>query len=124
MGARTRAQVFWFSRQKEVEHGACVRDGNIVFRDNSGQREIMQVSEIPLKGAHNLENVLAGGVCRRAHGLRARENPARLYVTLRPLNTGWSSWLQSVASTTTTIRKPPTSTRPSKHWNRFPRTST
>ena len=41
MGARTRAQVFWFSRQKEVEHGACVRDGNIVFRDNSGQREIM-----------------------------------------------------------------------------------
>ena len=65
MGARTRAQVFWFSRQKEVEHGACVRDGNIVFRDNSGQREIMQVSEIPLKGAHNLENVLAA-VCAGA----------------------------------------------------------
>ncbi len=65
MGARTRAQIFWFSRQKEVEHGACVRDGNIVFRDNSGQREIMQVSEIPLKGAHNLENVLAA-VCAGA----------------------------------------------------------
>jgi UDP-N-acetylmuramoylalanine--D-glutamate ligase len=65
MGARTRAQVFWFSRQKEVEHGACVREGNIVFRDNSGQREIMQVSEIPLKGAHNLENVLAA-VCAGA----------------------------------------------------------
>jgi UDP-N-acetylmuramoylalanine--D-glutamate ligase len=65
MGARTRAQVFWFSRQKEVEHGACVRDGNIVFRDDSGQREIMQVSEIPLKGAHNLENVLAA-VCAGA----------------------------------------------------------
>jgi UDP-N-acetylmuramoylalanine--D-glutamate ligase len=65
MGARTRAQVFWFSRQKEVEHGACVREGNIVFRDNSGQREIMQVSEIPLKGGHNLENVLAA-VCAGA----------------------------------------------------------
>src|ERR1700731_1201686 len=24
---RTRAQVFWFSRKKEVEQGACVRDG-------------------------------------------------------------------------------------------------
>jgi len=59
MAARTRAQVFWFSRQKEVEQGAWVRDRNIVFRDHSGQREIMQVSEIPLKGAHNLENVLA-----------------------------------------------------------------
>ena len=59
MGLRTRAQVFWFSRQKEVEEGAWVRDGNIVFRDSKGQREILQVSEIPLKGAHNLENVLA-----------------------------------------------------------------
>src|SRR6201997_1989992 len=62
MAARTRAQVFWFSPQKEVEQGAWVRDGNIVFRDASGQREILQVSEIPLKGAHNLENVLAA-VC-------------------------------------------------------------
>ena len=59
MGLRTRAQVFWFSRQKEVEVGAWIRDGNIVFRDSKGQREILQVSEIPLKGAHNLENVLA-----------------------------------------------------------------
>src|SRR6266571_4416747 len=65
MGARTRAQVFWFSRQKEVQHGACVREGNIVFRDQSGPREIMQVSEIPLKGAHNLENILAA-VCAGA----------------------------------------------------------
>ena len=62
MGARTEAQVFWFSRQKEVQHGAWVRDGNILFRDSNGQREILQVSEIPLKGAHNLENVLAA-VC-------------------------------------------------------------
>jgi UDP-N-acetylmuramoylalanine--D-glutamate ligase len=62
MGKRTRAQVFWFSRQKEVEQGAWVRDGNIVFRDSKGQLEILQVSEIPLKGAHNLENVLAA-VC-------------------------------------------------------------
>jgi UDP-N-acetylmuramoylalanine--D-glutamate ligase len=59
MASRARASVFWFSRQKEVQRGAWVRDGNIVFRDSSGQREIMQVSEIPLKGAHNLENALA-----------------------------------------------------------------
>ncbi len=62
MGTRTRAQVFWFSRQKEVQQGASVRDGMILFRDQAGQREILQVSEIPLKGAHNLENVLAA-VC-------------------------------------------------------------
>jgi UDP-N-acetylmuramoylalanine--D-glutamate ligase len=62
MSKKTRAQVYWFSRQNEVERGTWVRGGNIVFRDGSGQREIMQVSEVPLKGAHNLENVLAA-VC-------------------------------------------------------------
>jgi len=65
MAARTRAQVFWFSRQKEVKQGAWVREGNILFRNGRGQREVMQVSEIPLKGAHNLENVLAA-VCAGA----------------------------------------------------------
>jgi len=66
MAARTKALVFWFSRQKEVERGAWVRNGNVVFRDDGResktQTEILQVSEIPLKGAHNLENVLAA-VC-------------------------------------------------------------
>src|SRR5579862_472582 len=62
MAARTQAQVFWFSRQKEVERGAWVRDGSLFFRDAAQQREIMLAAEIPLKGAHNLENVLAA-VC-------------------------------------------------------------
>ena len=65
MAARTKAQVFWFSRRKEVQQGAWVLDGNILFRDGAQQREIMLVSEIPLKGAHNLENVLAA-VCAGA----------------------------------------------------------
>jgi UDP-N-acetylmuramoylalanine--D-glutamate ligase len=65
LGGRTRAQVFWFSRKKEVKQGAWVRDGRIWFRDGSGAREIMLVSEIPLKGAHNVENVLAA-VCAAA----------------------------------------------------------
>jgi UDP-N-acetylmuramoylalanine--D-glutamate ligase len=70
MAGRTKAQVYWFSRQKEVKQGAWVREGNILFRDGralqkNAQREIMLVSEIPLKGAHNLENVLAA-VCAGA----------------------------------------------------------
>ena len=65
MATRTKAKVFWFRRQKEIERGAWVRDGAVVFRDEKAQREILQVSEIPLKGAHNLENVLAA-VCTGA----------------------------------------------------------
>jgi UDP-N-acetylmuramoylalanine--D-glutamate ligase len=62
LAPRTRAQVFWFSRKKEVKQGAYVDGGRILFRDAAGQREIMLVSEIPLKGAHNVENALAA-VC-------------------------------------------------------------
>jgi UDP-N-acetylmuramoylalanine--D-glutamate ligase len=62
LASRTGAEVFWFSRKKEVEQGACTQEGRILFRDSGGQREIMLVSEIPLKGAHNVENVLAA-VC-------------------------------------------------------------
>ncbi len=79
MAARTRAEVFWFSRQKEVERGTWVRGGNIVFRDASGQREILQVSEIPLKGAHNLENVLAA-VCA---GMLMGSAPAKIRDAVR-----------------------------------------
>jgi UDP-N-acetylmuramoylalanine--D-glutamate ligase len=60
LASRTRAHVFWFSRKKEVDKGAFVRGGHIFFRDGKSEREIMPASEIPLKGAHNLENVLAG----------------------------------------------------------------
>jgi UDP-N-acetylmuramoylalanine--D-glutamate ligase len=79
LAARTRAQVFWFSRTREVKQGAIVHDGRILFRDHSGQREIMLVSEIPLKGGHNVENVLAA-VCVSA---LLRCEPARIRQAVR-----------------------------------------
>ena len=60
LSERTHAQVFWFSRKKAVEKGALVRDSRIYFRDGDEEREILPLGEIPLKGQHNLENVLAG----------------------------------------------------------------
>jgi UDP-N-acetylmuramoylalanine--D-glutamate ligase len=62
LAGRTHAQVFRFSRNKQVEQGAYVDKEQIVFRSSSGIQTLMPVSEIPLKGAHNLENVLAA-VC-------------------------------------------------------------
>ena len=62
MARTVKARIYWFSRKKEVEHGAFVRSERIFVRDASGEHEIMPAGEIPLKGAHNLENVLAA-VC-------------------------------------------------------------
>ena len=59
LASRTRSQVFWFSRKKDIQQGACPRNGDIVFRNSTGARKLMPISDIPLKGTHNLENVLA-----------------------------------------------------------------
>ncbi len=60
LAPRIHSQLFWFSRKKVVDRGAFVRERQIFFRDGQCEREIMPLGEIPLKGAHNLENVLAG----------------------------------------------------------------
>ena len=59
LAGRAKAQICWFSRKKELENGAYVRDGRVLFRDRKGQLEVMLASEIPLKGSHNVENTLA-----------------------------------------------------------------
>jgi UDP-N-acetylmuramoylalanine--D-glutamate ligase len=62
MAKSVKAKIYWFSRKKEVERGAFARSDRIFLCDGAGEHEIMPVGEIPLKGAHNLENVLAA-VC-------------------------------------------------------------
>ena len=95
LAARTQAQVFWFSRTREVKQGAFVHDGCIFFRDHSGQKEIMLVSEIPLKGGHNVENVLAavcvgallrcapGAIRKTVHDFKAVEHRLEHVATIR-----------------------------------------
>ncbi|MGH9566091.1 MAG: UDP-N-acetylmuramoyl-L-alanine--D-glutamate ligase, partial [Candidatus Angelobacter sp.] len=59
---KTQAQVSWFSRKNEVPHGAYVAENAVIFRDLKSQHEVLPLSEIVLKGNHNVENVLAA-VC-------------------------------------------------------------
>jgi len=54
-----RPQVFWFSRQKQVAQGAYLRDGQIVFRNDGSEAALGRREDIPLRGEHNVENVLA-----------------------------------------------------------------
>jgi UDP-N-acetylmuramoylalanine--D-glutamate ligase len=74
LAGRTKAHKIWFSRKNEVETGAWVRNGQIIYRDGGEERDIMPVSEIKLKGAHNLENVLAA-VCV---GMLTQTEPSRI----------------------------------------------
>jgi UDP-N-acetylmuramoylalanine--D-glutamate ligase len=59
IAAEVRAKPALFSRVSAVKRGVFVRDGRVILRDEHGERDLFAVSTVPLRGAHNLENVLA-----------------------------------------------------------------
>ena len=69
LAPRTRARVLWFSRLTPLEHGVFLRDGWIVAKLNGYIEEICPLEEIPLRGQHNVENVLAATACALWTGL-------------------------------------------------------
>jgi UDP-N-acetylmuramoylalanine--D-glutamate ligase len=63
IAAKVKSRVVWFGQKERAPHGAFVRAAAIYFRGVGGEeQEILQLADIPLKGAHNVENVLAA-VC-------------------------------------------------------------
>jgi UDP-N-acetylmuramoylalanine--D-glutamate ligase len=71
--ARTTARVYWFSIEHPVQQGAWLQSGYVVYCATGGAEieQIMPLKEIPLKGAHNVENVLAAVVAARLAGVPA-----------------------------------------------------
>lgn len=53
------SRIVWFSRTQDVDCGACVVDGNIVFRLDGREEKVCAASEVYIPGPHNLENALA-----------------------------------------------------------------
>jgi UDP-N-acetylmuramoylalanine--D-glutamate ligase len=70
---RSRGRVYWFSMEHPVDQGAWVDSGNVVFRaaKDAPVETILAVDTIPLKGAHNVENVLAAVCAARLAGCPA-----------------------------------------------------
>jgi UDP-N-acetylmuramoylalanine--D-glutamate ligase len=64
-----KAQVFWFSRLKRVPQGACLHGDEIVVTHHGKEDQVMKTAEVPLPGAHNLENVLAAVLIARLAGV-------------------------------------------------------
>jgi UDP-N-acetylmuramoylalanine--D-glutamate ligase len=71
--SRARSQVVWFSRSKIVRRGAFVHNGVVMFRasEQSTPVPVLPVAEIPLKGQHNVENVLAAVCAASVAGIPA-----------------------------------------------------
>ena len=63
LAARTKARVVWFSRRRELEHGVFVHGDWVAAKLNDHVDLICPLGEIALRGAHNVENVLAATAC-------------------------------------------------------------
>jgi UDP-N-acetylmuramoylalanine--D-glutamate ligase len=70
---RAPSRVFWFSRKQPVERGAYVLHGGVVFQsaNDAKPESVVAVEKIPLKGEHNVENVLAAVCAARLAGVEA-----------------------------------------------------
>jgi UDP-N-acetylmuramoylalanine--D-glutamate ligase len=66
--APAKPHVYWFSRKQRLAQGACVRENEIVFRHDGEEEAVLNLRDIPLAGAHNVENVLAAVAATRLAG--------------------------------------------------------
>jgi UDP-N-acetylmuramoylalanine--D-glutamate ligase len=64
-------RLYWFSRKQRVAQGAYLRGGEIVFRQDGREEILLKLEDIPLAGAHNVENVLAAAAAARLAGAPA-----------------------------------------------------
>jgi UDP-N-acetylmuramoylalanine--D-glutamate ligase len=73
--SRSVAKVYFFSVEHSVLQGAWVEDGYLVYRPakDAAIEKIMPLSGVPLKGAHNVENVLAAVCASRLAGVSAEQ---------------------------------------------------
>ncbi|MBQ8507011.1 MAG: UDP-N-acetylmuramoyl-L-alanine--D-glutamate ligase [Clostridia bacterium] len=71
MAAHTKAKVLWFASREEVENGAFVKDGKIVFGTPARTVPVCDVSEVFIPGEHNLRNALAATAMAMAAGIPA-----------------------------------------------------
>ncbi|HXB22287.1 MAG TPA: UDP-N-acetylmuramoyl-L-alanine--D-glutamate ligase [Candidatus Solibacter sp.] len=70
---KVKGALYWFSRKQPVENGTSVVNDKIIFRANGQETAVLPLSDIHLKGTHNLENVLAAVCIGMVSGCEAQQ---------------------------------------------------
>ncbi|MBQ9325378.1 MAG: UDP-N-acetylmuramoyl-L-alanine--D-glutamate ligase [Clostridia bacterium] len=68
---KVQSHVLFFSRQRELEEGAFVRNGHMILRLSGQETDVIPVDEIYIPGPHNLENALAASLMAFVCGVHA-----------------------------------------------------
>jgi UDP-N-acetylmuramoylalanine--D-glutamate ligase len=54
-----RAKIIFFSTAKELDEGLFLRGNNLICKSNGEEKILISRNELPIKGIHNVQNVLA-----------------------------------------------------------------
>lgn len=65
MEEKVKGKLYWCSRIYQEHDGCFIKDGQIVWRHEGKEEVVLPVSEVALKGDHNMENVLTS-ICAAA----------------------------------------------------------
>jgi len=71
MRDKIKSRTAFFSRTQQVDNGACVENGKIIWRWDGMIKPICDADQILIPGPHNLENALAATAMAAARGLPA-----------------------------------------------------
>src|SRR5665648_910309 len=61
--------IYWFSAKKKIEPGCYLENDKLVFQSGEYKTTFAKISDIPLPGAHNLENILAASTVGFIHNV-------------------------------------------------------
>jgi UDP-N-acetylmuramoylalanine--D-glutamate ligase len=62
--SRTRGRAFWFSLTRRLNEGVWLEEGRVLFNG----RSLLEARDIPLRGRHNIENVMAASAAAHLAG--------------------------------------------------------
>ena len=81
-----RGKVMNFSVRQELERGVFLRGDELVFRWDEGEQDLLRVTEMKLRGLHNVENVAAALTVGIAAGAQAESMYESMRETVKKFN--------------------------------------
>lgn len=65
----TNSKVYWFSAKEKIEPGCYLENDDLVFQSEEYKMTFAKISDLPLPGPHNLENILAASTVGFIHNI-------------------------------------------------------
>ena len=65
----TNSKMYWFSAKEKIEPGCYLENDQLVFQSEEYKMAFTKISDLPLPGSHNLENILAASTVGFIHNI-------------------------------------------------------